>query len=222
MDLAVPRRLVSLDILRGLTIAAMIVVNNPLIKDAGLGFPPLVHARWNGCTAADLIFPAFLFILGVTTVISMEQRRLKGESLPRLYRHILLRTVTLFFLGLVVCGGFIIGWLLQAIFPPAETRQSIWVTFFSPPTDTKVFFYSLSNLRLPGVLQRIALVYLAVSILILHTSRRIQAITTVSLLLLYWGLLTLTGFPLEPGRDFSSFIDRALVGESHLCWIWCM
>jgi len=71
-----------------------------------------------------------------------------------------------------------------------------------------------------GILQRIGLVYLAVSILVIHTRWRVQAIIAGALLLLYWGLMSLPGFELQPGKDLGAFIDRGLLGEAHLWWNW--
>jgi predicted acyltransferase len=216
MEPDVPQRLVCLDILRGVTIAAMILVNNLGAWTDTPRFPRLTHAEWNGCTLVDLIFPFFIFIVGVTAVFSLDKRIKAGESLGRLYRRILSRTAALFLLGLVACSYFICGWLCQAICPPAETQKSIWAIFLSPPTNNDVYFFSLANLRIPGVLQRIALVYLAVSILLIHTRVRVQAMVAGALLLLYWGLMSLPGFPLQPGEDLGAFIDRWVFGEAHL------
>jgi predicted acyltransferase len=217
MNPDVPKRLRSLDIFRGLTIAAMIIVNNLVAWTDTPRFPHLTHAEWNGCTLVDLIFPFFIFIVGVTSVFALIKRVKMGESWGRLYKHILIRTGALFFLGLVACSYFIIGWLLQAICPPAENPASIWAIFLSPPADSSVFYFSLANLRIMGVLQRIALVYLVVSILLIHTRWRTQAVVAGGLLLLYWGLLAkLPGFPLEPGKDLGAYIDRAIFGEAHL------
>jgi predicted acyltransferase len=211
-----PRRLVSLDIFRGVTIAGMILVNNLRAWTDTPRFPRLTHAQWNGCTLVDLIFPFFIFIVGVTSVMALDRRIKIGESLVRLYRRIFTRTAALFLLGLVACSYFICGWLFQSLCPPAETQKSIWAIFLSPPTDNNVFFFSLANLRIPGVLQRIALVYLVVSILVIHTRWRVQAIVAGALLLLYWGLVSLPGFELQPGKDLGAFIDRAIFGEAHL------
>lgn len=211
-----PKRLVSLDIFRGVTIAAMIFINNLRFWSDAPRLPKLVHAEWNGCNLADLIFPFFIFIVGVTAVYSLDKRLELGESLPRLYKHILSRSAALFFLGLVTGSGLILGWLLQALCPPAETQKSIWALFLSPPPDSDVYFFSLADLRIPGVLQRIALVYLAVSILLIHTRWRTQALVGGGLLLLYWGLMSLPGFPMEPGQDLGAAIDRAVFGEAHL------
>ena len=87
----------------------------------------------HGCTVADLIFPCFLFIVGVTAVFFLEKRLKSGESYPQLYRHILWRSASLFLLGLLACSWFLFGWLFQVICPPAETQKSIWAIFLSPP-----------------------------------------------------------------------------------------
>ena len=213
-----PKRLVSLDIFRGATIGAMIIVNNLRSWSDTPRFPQLVHAAWNGCTLADLIFPFFLFIVGVSTVFSLDRRVQAGESYPQLYRHILIRSTILFLLGLLACNGFMFGWLFQAICPPEATQKSMWAIFLSPPTHAEVWFFSLANLRIPGVLQRIALVYLAVALLVVltHWRWRLQAIMAGALLLLYWGLMSLPGFALQPGQDLGAYIDRAVFGEAHL------
>lgn len=216
MNPADPKRLLCLDIFRGVTIAGMIFFNNLGAWTDTPRLPRLTHAEWHGCTLVDLIFPFFIFIVGVTTAFSLEKRAKTGESLPRLYRHILIRTGLLFILGLVTGSGFILGWLFQAICPPEVTQKSIWAIFFSPPPATEVYFFSLANLRIMGVLQRIALVYLAVSILLIHSRWRVQALVAGGLLLLYWGLMSLPGFQLEPGEDLGAFIDRAVFGEAHL------
>jgi predicted acyltransferase len=99
---ASPARLVSLDLFRGATIAAMILVNN-----AGNGpdsYWPLKHADWNGWTPADLIFPFFLFIVGVSMAFSFSSRLKRGESRWQLMRHVGWRGVILFALGLFLNG----------------------------------------------------------------------------------------------------------------------
>ncbi len=95
-------RLVSLDVFRGATIAAMILVNN-----AGNGpdsYWPLQHAEWNGWTPTDLIFPFFLFIVGVSMAFSFRSRLKRGESRSHLLRHVLWRGLVLFALGLFLNG----------------------------------------------------------------------------------------------------------------------
>jgi predicted acyltransferase len=95
-------RLFSLDVIRGITIAFMIMVNNN--GDWRAAYRPLVHSAWNGWTPADLVFPSFLFIVGITTVISTDARRARGESRKVLLLHAFRRAVILFLLGLVING----------------------------------------------------------------------------------------------------------------------
>src|SRR5262249_16932798 len=122
-------RLLSLDAFRGISIAGMILVNNPGTWHA---YPPLQHADWNGCTPADLIFPFFLFIVGVAITFSFGQRVTRGESQRALGIKIVRRTLIIFALGLLLNG-----------FP----------------------YFDWGNLRIPGVLQRIALCYCAAALI---------------------------------------------------------
>src|SRR5271168_2803316 len=95
-----PARLLSLDFLRGLTIAFMILVNNN--GDEQLAYWPLKHAAWNGFTPTDLVFPTFLFLVGITTVFSTASRLAKGATKQSLFLHVLRRSIILYLLGLVV------------------------------------------------------------------------------------------------------------------------
>src|SRR5215467_7814088 len=91
-------RLLSLDAFRGITIAGMILVNNA--GDWSHVFPPLQHAAWNGWTLADLIFPFFLFIVGVAMSFSFAHRVAPGHGLKKVYLQVVRRTIILFLLGL--------------------------------------------------------------------------------------------------------------------------
>ena len=92
--------MISLDVLRGITIAFMIMVNN----NGGHAYWPFEHSAWNGWTPTDLVFPTFLFLVGVTTVFSIESRLKRGESASSQVSHIIRRFVVLFLLGLFVNG----------------------------------------------------------------------------------------------------------------------
>ena len=96
------RRLVSLDVARGITIAFMILVNNG--GSGKYSYSQLEHSAWNGWTLTDLVFPSFLFIAGISIVFSNESRMARGESKTTLRLHVLKRAVILFLLGLVVNG----------------------------------------------------------------------------------------------------------------------
>jgi len=205
-------RLLSLDVMRGLTIAAMILVTDPGTYSAV--FPPLLHAAWQGATPTDMIFPAFLFIAGVSIVFSTHARLRRGVTRAQLVAHILRRAILLIVLGLLV-NGF--------------------------PT------YDLHHLRLPGILQRIALCYAAAALLYLvignpdrgsldrgraaitqsTTSRTAALLAAIITLILigYWTLLRYFPVPgFGPARYDSlgylgAWIDRAIFSMRHL-WAW--
>jgi predicted acyltransferase len=101
----------SLDVFRGLTVAAMILVNNP--GDWTAVFPQLVHAYWTGCTFADLVFPWFIFMMGVALPFAFARRRQRGHGSPQIYRRIARRVVLLIALGLVL--NAVAAW--PAVFP---------------------------------------------------------------------------------------------------------
>ena len=101
-------RLRSLDAFRGLTIAGMILVNNPGSWEHI--YPPLEHAEWNGWTPTDLIFPFFLFIVGISLTYSFARRVERGDSRGALIRTIAVRSLAIFFIGLALsciprCSG---------------------------------------------------------------------------------------------------------------------
>src|SRR5690606_16100347 len=97
-----PARLTALDAFRGLALAGMILVNNP--GSWAHIYAPLRHAEWHGWTPTDLVFPAFLFIVGAAIPLSFDRRRARGESRGLLLFHACRRAVTLFALGLVLSG----------------------------------------------------------------------------------------------------------------------
>lgn len=156
----ISNRLVSLDVFRGATIALMILVNNP--GDWGNVYPPLLHAKWNGCTPTDLVFPFFLFIVGVSVTLSLTKRKERGDDLFKLVLQIFRRSFLIFFIGV----------FLNA-FPD----------------------FNLSEVRILGVLQRIALVYFFISLIFLFTEWKTQVIISAILLLGYWALITLVPVP---------------------------
>jgi predicted acyltransferase len=181
-------RLLSLDAFRGITIAGMLLVNNPGTWSAI--YPPLIHAEWHGWTPTDLIFPFFLFIVGVAMTFSLAARAERGARRGVLLRGAVRRSAILFLLGLVLHA-----------FPN---------------------YLDLSHLRVPGVLQRIALAYLATAAIVLFTGLRAQVAIAGALLLGYWATLALVPVPggvkgaLVPGMDLGAYIDRAVFGVNHL------
>jgi predicted acyltransferase len=182
-------RLVSLDVFRGLTIAGMLLVNNP--GSWSHIYPPLRHAEWHGWTPTDLIFPFFLFIVGVAMTLSFGGRLAKGAEPRDLLVKATKRALILFGLGLVLHA-----------FP-------FWGV-------------DLGTLRIPGVLQRIAVAYLVASVIVLYTGPRGQAVAAAALLLGYWALMTLVPVPghgagvLTPDGNLGAFLDRRILGTDHL------
>lgn len=180
-------RLISLDVFRGLTIAGMVLVNNPGTWSAA--YPQLLHADWHGWTLTDTIFPFFLVIVGIAIPIALGKRLSAGGIGADVYGKIARRTVLLFALGL---------WL--AIFPFHNWMNSTWVDF--------------GELRIMGVLQRIALCYLVCSLVFLWLRTRGQVIFTIAVLLLYWFLLMVPGGgDLSKEGNLSAVLDRAILGD---------
>ncbi|HXP08461.1 MAG TPA: heparan-alpha-glucosaminide N-acetyltransferase domain-containing protein [Acidobacteriaceae bacterium] len=187
-----PGRLVSLDVFRGIVIAAMILVTDP--GTYSYVYSPLRHAEWMGATATDMIFPAFLFMVGLAISFSFASQIKRGVTRTRLIQRLLRRSLVLFVLGLVLNG-----------FPD----------------------YHLATLRIPGILQRIAICYLLSGALYLFTTRQIRLLAGVAFALLagYWALLKLVPVPgIGPGHldtfgSLPAYIDRQLFGINHL-WIW--
>ncbi|MBW7886734.1 MAG: DUF5009 domain-containing protein [Bacteroidetes bacterium] len=178
-------RLLSLDAFRGFTIAGMILVNNP--GSWSHIYPQLAHASWNGWTFTDWIFPFFLWIVGVSMTFSFDARRAKGDTNKKLILNVLRRAAIIFGLGLFL-AGFPFGLL--------------WGHHFE-----------WSSIRIPGVLQRIAVCYFISSVIYLYTSTRgqIYAIGIVFLLysigMFYIPVPELGAGLFEKGKNFSAYID---------------
>lgn len=177
-------RLVSLDVFRGITIAGMVLVNNPGTWSAI--YWPLGHAAWHGWTPTDLVFPFFLFIVGVAITLAFGRRVETGGTKRDLYIKVIKRTLIIFGIGL----------FLNA-FP----------------------YFNFSELRIPGVLQRIAVCYFFASIIFLNTKWHTQVIITIALLIVYWLMMMLIPAPGYAAGDLSkegslaSFIDRVVFGK---------
>ena len=191
-------RLLSLDVFRGVTVAAMILVTDPGTYSAR--YSPLCHSEWDGPTPTDIIFPSFLVAIGLAMTLSFTARMQRGANRASLLAHVLRRAVVLIFLGLLVNG-----------FPD----------------------YPLHTIRIPGILQHIALCYLAGSILYLTLYSRqadndrirrmiVIAAWTIGVLALYWALLKLVPVPgfgkgrLDSLGNFGGYVDRSVFSVRHL------
>jgi predicted acyltransferase len=227
------QRWAPLDAFRGLAIAGMLLVNDP--GDPAHVYAPLRHAEWHGWTPADLVFPFFLFAVGVAVVLSAERLR-HSVSTGRLVAKAVRRSVVLLALGLLLAGAARVGYawprsggfgaaalaltVLGLRAPPASARRDL--TLAAAWFVVAAFFGGLFDgaiVRLPGVLQRIAACYLAAYLLVLLAPARALPWVIAALLLGYWGLLALVtvsgqvpGSIDSPGANVASHVDRALFG----------
>ncbi|MFL5576444.1 MAG: acyltransferase family protein [Gemmatimonadaceae bacterium] len=172
-------RLLSLDVFRGMTVAGMLLVNDP--GSWSSIYPPLEHATWHGWTPTDLIFPFFLFIVGITTSLSLSTRRARGADDGAIVRQILRRGALIFLFG------FLLSWF------PFFTWGS--VDGVTDPTFLQRVVDRLLHVRILGVLQRIALAYTAAALLTLRTSLKQQVVLLATLLYGYWFAMTLLPVP---------------------------
>jgi predicted acyltransferase len=186
----------------------MLLVNNP--GEWGHIYPPLEHAAWNGWTPTDLIFPFFLFIVGITTHLSLSSRRARGATTGAIVRQIFQRG------GLIV----LIGLLLSGI-PYHEFEFAIGALHFSSVHPA----LGLADWRFTGVLQRIGVVYIAAALLTLRTTLKQQVVILAVLLFGYWFAMTLIPVPGhglgmftldDPSATLGAYIDRAVFGTHHL------
>lgn len=184
-------RVISVDVLRGLTIMLMILVNN----SGDAAYWPLHHAQWNGWTPTDMVFPTFLFLMGTAMVFSVRARLAQTGNASPMIPHILRRSVILFCLGLLV-----------NTFP----------------------YFHMDTLRIFGVLQRFAICYLVISLLLLWNSKpalRIGAILFV--LASYWALMRFVPVPgaglpvrdiplLDYDQNLAAWLDRLILPARRL------
>jgi len=181
-------RLTSLDVFRGVTIGAMIIVNYP--GSWSHVYAPLLHKPWHGITPTDLIFPFFLFIVGISIVLAFNKQVESGTLLPKTYRKILWRSLKIFAVGIFL---------------------HLWPMF------------NFEELRIAGVLQRIAIVFAVCAALFLKTSWKTQTVVMAGILIFYWLALVLIPTPghgkpmLEPGVNLAAWID-SYITPGRLFW----
>ena len=206
--LSLASRLTSLDVFRGLTIIGMLLVNNP--GDAGAAYVELRHSTWNGWSLADLVFPFFLFVVGITTHLSLRGRTARGDGDGAVRQQILRRGVVIFAIG------FLLNW-----FPFYQYGA---IVGHPSPTFLDHVVGRLAEVRILGVLQRIGLAYVAAALLTWKVSTRRVVLTTGALLVGYWLLLTLVPVPGEgaigarlldaPGHTLAAWVDRVTLDWS--------
>ena len=152
------QRLLSLDFFRGLTVAAMILVNNP--GDWGHIYAPLEHSKWNGCTPTDLVFPSFLFMVGVSIAYAIGTKKESSLAQHKILLTALKRSATLYLIFFLLAMAF--------RFPN----------------------FDLAHYRILGVLPRIAIVFFISVVLYLKTNTRTQLLLLFTILIVYYLLMT--------------------------------
>ena len=186
-------RLLSLDILRGITIAGMLLVNNP--GTWSNIYAPLEHAEWIGLTPTDLVFPFFMFVMGVSMFFSLRKFnfKLSGSLMLKICR----RTIIL----------FLIGWVVQWF--------GMWLRGLYDP-ESHFFAKMFGDLRILGVFQRLALVYFFGSMIaVLFKSKFIPWI--IGIILIAYALILGLGNGYEFSLDnILSRVDCAVLGEDHM------
>lgn len=187
------QRFYALDVFRGATIALMILVNNP--GSWKFIYTPLEHAPWHGCTPTDLVFPFFLFAVGNAMAFTIPALRRSGSG--AFWKKTLKRTVLIFGIGLLLN----------------------WFPFIKYDQGGALVAKGFDNLRILGVLQRIALCYFFASIIIYYLNPAKAFIAGIILLLLYWGVCLAFGNAADPYSLqgwFGTPIDKAILGEPHM------
>ena len=188
------KRLLALDILRGITIAGMILVNNP--GSWGHIYAPLAHAEWNGLTPTDLVFPFFMYIMGISTYFSLKKYdfTLSRTCLMKILR----RTIVIFLIGIAIAwfGLFMRGILSDASFADAV--------------------FNFDRIRILGVMPRLAICYGAGALIAL-TVRRGTLPWVVGAMLLLYAVILLLGHGFEfSENNIIAVIDRTVLGEKHM------
>lgn len=187
------RRFLALDVFRGMTIAFMIIVNSP--GSWAFAYDPLEHAAWHGFTPTDLVFPSFLFAVGAAMSYSMD--KFKGHPSLEVTFHILKRTGILFLLGFLM----------------------YWYPFFRVSDTLEITSFPLSETRILGVLQRIALCYGFAALSLWFLGQKVSYILAGAGLFVYWGLMVAFGLPQDPFSltgNAALKVDLAVLGEAHL------
>lgn len=181
-------RYLSVDVMRGLTVTLMIIVNTPGNGDTT--FAPLLHANWHGFTPTDLVFPTFMFVVGNAMSFSLEKYAARGSS--EFLRKVLKRTLLIFLLG------FLMYW-----FPFVHKENGSWV------------FNAISHTRIMGVLQRIALGYCFASLILFYWKEKGAIWFSAIALLAYWLIMYAFGdYTLEGNAGIK--LDKLILGDSHM------
>jgi len=229
-------RLTSLDVFRGFTILLMTIVNNP--GSWASIYPPLEHAEWHGCTPTDLVFPFFVFIMGTAIPFAMPVKHFDRS----VFNKILVRSLRIFCLGLFLSvfsrihlfgleGIPLLGVRLVIAFAVAYALLGNFSMKVKTILAIGIFIILLSlsfsglehfeDTRIPGVLQRIAIVYFFTSILYLKTNLKTQIVVLAALLIGYYLLMAFVPVPgfgpanFDKGTNLAAWLDNTLL-NGHL------
>ena len=186
------QRFYSLDVFRGATVALMIMVNNP--GSWGNIFPPLQHAPWHGVTPTDLVFPFFLFAVGNALAFVMPKLRVGGDS--TFWKKVIKRTLLIFFIGVFLN----------------------WFPFIKYDDAGNFIGKQFENLRIFGVLQRIAISYFFASVIIYYAKPKGSLVIGMMILISYWVLCLVANStdPYSLAGWFGTDIDKMILGEKHM------
>lgn len=183
------QRFTAMDVLRGLTVALMIVVNMQV--GPGKSYAPLLHAAWNGLTPTDVVFPTFMFVVGTALSFTLDKYATLGEA--AVLRKIATRTALI----------FLAGYLLY------------WFPFFTFDASGHIVLAPLGHTRILGVLQRIALGYGAAALIVYYGGRVGAVAFSVVALLGYWWLMHAFGdYSLAGSAEIK--LDKLILGEAHM------
>jgi predicted acyltransferase len=229
-------RLISLDVFRGFTILLMTIVNNP--GSWAAIYPPLAHAEWHGCTPTDLVFPFFIFIMGSAIPFAMPTKQFDYT----VFNKIIIRSLRIFCLGLFLnyfskielLGLEGISLLLLRLIITFAVAYALLGNFSLKVKTYLVFgifaillilaygqIEAFREVRIPGVLQRIGIVYFFISLLYLKTNLKTQLLVAASILLGYWIVMAFVPVPgfgaanFEKGTNLAAWLDN-LVLKGHL------
>lgn len=182
-------RYYSLDVFRGMTVALMILVNNPGSQHI---YEPLEHAAWNGWTATDLVFPFFLFAVG--NALAFVMPRMREAAQPVFLKKVFKRFVLIFLIGLILNFTPFVHW-----------------------EGKRLVFNSLEKLRILGVLQRIAIAYLFAALIIYYFKNKGALIISILILAAYAVICHVYGAGSLP-YTFGAALDKSILGEQHMYW----
>ena len=196
------QRLLALDVLRGITIAGMILVNNP--GTFAHIYTPLGHAKWNGLTPTDLVFPFFMFIMGISTYISLRKYNFEFSSAAAW--KIIKRTIVIFAIGLGIAWFSLSCRTWNSL---ADADLSFWSRLWES-------VWNFDRVRIMGVMPRLAVCYGATALIALSMKHKHIPYLIITLLVGYF-LVLLFGRGFEYNEtNIVSIVDRAILGANHM------